>query len=50
MPTHIDHRIPYEEDVEERYRPRLHPRASLPVLWLLAAAVLAILLFIVLRS
>ena len=39
--------IPYET---EPYRPRMHPRASLPVLWTLAAAVLAILLFIILRS
>ncbi|MDQ3364828.1 MAG: hypothetical protein M3680_05310 [Myxococcota bacterium] len=50
MPTHLNHHVPYEEDVEERYRPRMQPRASLPVLWLLSAAVLAILLFIVLRS
>jgi hypothetical protein len=39
--------IPYNE---QPYPPRLHPRASLPVLWTLAAAVLAILLFILLRS
>lgn len=35
---------------DEPYPPRLHPRASIPVLWTLAAAVLAILLFIILRS
>jgi hypothetical protein len=35
---------------DEPYPPRLHPRASMPVLWTLAAAVLAILLFIILRS
>lgn len=34
----------------EPYRPRMRPQASLPVLWTLAAAVLAILLFIILRS
>jgi hypothetical protein len=50
MPTHADRHIPYEDEVDERFRPAWHARASLPVLWLLAAAVLAILLFILLRS
>jgi hypothetical protein len=44
----MDHHIPYDE--EEPYQPRLHPRASLPVLWIAAAAVLALLLFVILRS
>ncbi|MDQ3337419.1 MAG: hypothetical protein M4D80_19835 [Myxococcota bacterium] len=39
--------IPYDQ---EPYPPRLSPRASLPVLWTMAAAVLALLLFILLRS
>ncbi len=47
MPTHMDHQIPYRE---EPYPPRLHPRSSLPVLWIAAAAMLALLLFILLRS
>jgi hypothetical protein len=32
------------------YEPRLRPQASIPVLVLMAAAVLAILLFMILRS
>ena len=47
MATHIDRHIP---DDAEPYPPRMHPRASLPVLWLMAAAVLAILLFMILRA
>ena len=47
MPTHMDRHIPYDEPP---YRPRLHPRAGLPVLWIAAAAVLALLLWVILRS
>jgi len=39
--------IPYDK---EPYPPRLSPRASLPVLWIAAAAMLALLLVILLRS
>jgi hypothetical protein len=39
--------ISYDRDPDP---PRRRPQASLPVLWTLAAAVLAILLFIILRS
>jgi hypothetical protein len=31
------------------YESRMHPRASMPVLWIAAAAVLALLLFALLR-
>ncbi len=49
MPTHMDRHIPYAEEGEP-YPPRMHPRTSLPILWIAAAAMLALLLFIVLRS
>ena len=32
------------------YEPRLHPRTQLPVLYTLTAAILALLLFVLLRS
>lgn len=44
MPTHLDHHIPYADENASRGRP------GVPVLWIAIAAILAVLLWIVLRS
>jgi len=44
MPTHLDHHVPYAD------APRTRGRTGVPVLWIAIAAILAVLLWIVLRS